>query len=365
MIGTETDPRLRAIVDAAVAAVECRRGAVLAIELGSGPARDRWQVLSPQAPPDPSGLAAAVAAAWTGGTPAVAEVGGAAYFVDPLLPPPRLVVAGGGHIGRAIATLGALIGWETTVVDNRAAFADAGTLGPFGRVFADLPLDRWTSVVCVTPGYLEDIEVLGALSGRPEAADLPYIGVIGSRRRLRAVRAGVAAAGAAPAFLAALHAPIGLDLGAESPQELALAIVAEALLVQRGGSGRPVRDLPGGRGRAGAAGRARQGQDGALWRRLSSQLARGEPVALACVVAARGSTPRRPGARMLVFADGTILGSTGGGVGEGQVRAEALAALRSRVPRRVRVDLTHEAGSSRGGICGGYQEVWIEPLGTG
>jgi xanthine dehydrogenase accessory factor len=364
-------PRIQSHIEAVLAALSSRRGAVLTVELppaaATAAAADRWRVL-PAVGAAPAGdeLAVAARAAWLRGEPCLAGT----CFIDPLLPPPRMVVAGGGHIGRALADLGAWMGWEILLIDSRPDFADPAGLpetaavrcGEYGAVFGELPLDPWTSIIAVTPGYQEDAQVLSALASRPDAAALPYVGVIGSKRRLRAVRDLVAAAGAPPAFLADLHAPIGLDVGAKSPRELALAIVAELLMAERDGSGMPVRDLPAGRVPAKSAHHGAEAQDPLLWRSAADAIGRGEPVAMACVVEAKGSAPRRPGARMLVQADGRILGSTGGGVGEGLVLAQAMEALRTGLPRLVRVDLTHEAGSGKAGICGGYQRILVEPL---
>ncbi len=363
-------------IEAALAALSSRRGAVLVQRLPDAgapeSAADRWRVVSMDGSAcADDDLAAAARSVWLRGEPGLAAAGdGRRHYMDPLLPPPRLVVAGGGHIGRALAILGGWMGWEALLVDSRPEFADPLGLpatasvrcGEYADVFADLPLDPWTAVVAVTPSYQDDARVLGALAVRPEAAALPYVGVIGSKRRLRAVRELVASAGAPPAFLAALHAPIGLDVGARSPRELALAIAAELLMVERGGSGLPVRELPAGRLPAKSARRGPEAQDPSLWRSVAEALARDEAVAMACVVEARGSAPRRPGARMVVHADGRIQGSTGGGVGEGLVQAQALAALRCGRPRIVRVDLTQEVGSGQAGICGGYQQVLVEPL---
>lgn len=94
---------------------------------------------------------------------------------------------------------------------------------------------------------------------------------------------------------------------------------------------------------------------------LKRSLDEGVPVALATVAAARGSTPRRPGARMLVWPDGSFCGTIGGGCGEAEVRAEAMEALRDGRPRLVRVDLTNPIdGEDR--ICGGVMDVFIEPI---
>jgi xanthine dehydrogenase accessory factor len=94
---------------------------------------------------------------------------------------------------------------------------------------------------------------------------------------------------------------------------------------------------------------------------LQSALTRGEPVVLATVAATRGSTPRRPGARMLVRDDGSSLGTIGGGCGEAEVLQEAMEAHKDGRPRLVRVDLTNPIdGDDK--ICGGVMDVFVECL---
>jgi xanthine dehydrogenase accessory factor len=98
-----------------------------------------------------------------------------------------------------------------------------------------------------------------------------------------------------------------------------------------------------------------------VFRELEKSLSGGQPVVLATVAATRGSTPRRPGARMLVRADGTSCGTIGGGCGEAEVLYEALEAHKDGRPRLVHVDLTNEIdGDDK--ICGGIMDVFVEPV---
>jgi xanthine dehydrogenase accessory factor len=102
--------------------------------------------------------------------------------------------------------------------------------------------------------------------------------------------------------------------------------------------------------------------DAAIYRELQRALAAGAPVALATVTRARGSTPRKPGAKMLIRADGSFFGTIGGGCGEAEVWQEAMAVLQDGRPRTVVVDLTQPTeGEDK--ICGGLMEVFVERLG--
>jgi xanthine dehydrogenase accessory factor len=102
--------------------------------------------------------------------------------------------------------------------------------------------------------------------------------------------------------------------------------------------------------------------DAAIYRELQRALSAGEPVALATVTRTRGSTPRKPGAKMLIRADGSFFGTIGGGCGEAEVWQEAMAALEDGRPRTVVVDLT-EPTDGEDKICGGVMDVFVERLG--
>ncbi|MDP2953253.1 MAG: XdhC family protein [Chloroflexota bacterium] len=101
-----------------------------------------------------------------------------------------------------------------------------------------------------------------------------------------------------------------------------------------------------------------------VYREIARCLDQGGAVAVATVASVRGSTPRRPGAKMVIRADGSFCGSIGGGCGEAEVVEEALEVLRTGVPKLVRVDLL-EAIESEDRICGGVMEVWVEGVGGG
>ncbi len=98
-----------------------------------------------------------------------------------------------------------------------------------------------------------------------------------------------------------------------------------------------------------------------IYDQIKEFLDKGETVAVATIVSTRGSTPREVGAKMVVTAWGEILGTIGGGCGEADVRREAIAAIRSRTPRIVRVDLLDDISSDSPAVCGGIMNVFIDP----
>ena len=158
--------------------------------------------------------------------------------------PATLVVVGGGHVGKALSVIGDLCGFSVTVIDDRPEYANAERFpeadkvirGRFDEVLRDLPVDRSTYIVCVTRGHKHDETSLRQVVGKPAA----YIGMIGSRRRVSAVLQHLVEEGADPEAVARVRTPIGLDIGAETPEEIAVAIMAEVIQVRRGGSGQPL-----------------------------------------------------------------------------------------------------------------------------
>ena len=100
-----------------------------------------------------------------------------------------------------------------------------------------------------------------------------------------------------------------------------------------------------------------------IYREMARLIGEGQTVALATVIRVRGSTPREPGAKMVVTPDGSIIGTVGGGCGEAEVWQAALEVIRTGRPRVVRVDLTEDISSERGAICGGIMDVFVEPVG--
>lgn len=176
------------------------------------------------------------------------EGGACTLFVEPHAPPPELVVVGAGHIARPLCRLGAMLGFRVVVLDDRPEFATRERFPEAARVaradFAslprDLPLGPGSHLVLVTRGHKYDFEVLRHLLYQPVRP--AYIGMVGSQRRVRAALEQLAAEGIPLERLREIRAPIGLDVGAETPEEIAVAIAAELIQTRRGGTGTPLRD---------------------------------------------------------------------------------------------------------------------------
>jgi xanthine dehydrogenase accessory factor len=172
------------------------------------------------------------------GRPVLTEDG--ELFFHPLLPQEKLLILGGGHVGRAVAALAPGLGFLVTVADDRQEFVEpkrfpagaATRCGSFAETIAAFPFDPSTYVVIVTRGHLCDLECVRAVL----AKSYRYTGFIGSRRKVRLLLEQLLAEGFDPVRVEALCAPIGLDFGAETPEELAVAISGELIAVRRGAS---------------------------------------------------------------------------------------------------------------------------------
>ena len=159
-------------------------------------------------------------------------------------PAPRLVICGAGHVGAALAKLGSFVGYRTKLIDDRADFVNSER---FPNEDIELILaTNWTeavrnavgngkgvAVAVVTRGHYEDEQCMHAVV----AASPDYVGLIGSKRRTTIVIDRLRQAGASEDVLTKVHAPIGLDIGAVSPEEVALAIIAEIVAERRGAKG--------------------------------------------------------------------------------------------------------------------------------
>ena len=169
-------------------------------------------------------------------------------YVETHHPHPDLVIVGAGHIAQPLCSMGMLMGFRVIVVDDRPDFATRERFPEADRIvrvdfrdpFADIPIHSTSHVVLVTRGHKYDFECLRHLLETDVEA--PYIGMIGSRRRVRAAFSQLKGEGMSRERLSRVRAPVGLDIGAETPVEIAVAVLAEIVLQWRGGTGTPLTD---------------------------------------------------------------------------------------------------------------------------
>lgn len=169
---------------------------------------------------------------------------GDSAFTETLQPPPALLIVGAGHVGEQLAKVSALIGFQVMVQDDRPEWANADRypqatcifVEPIANALRQLEHHPQLYVALVTRGYQYDLEALDCLLSRNSPC--VYLGMIGSEKRVRQVYQAIAQRGINPSRLQTLYAPIGLDIGALTPEEIAVSIAAELILVRRGGTGR-------------------------------------------------------------------------------------------------------------------------------
>ena len=174
----------------------------------------------------------------------------AEIFIEPFVPNPVLLIAGAGHIAAPLASLAHLMNFSVSVTDDRASFANRERfptakqllVGDIESTLKNYPITPRTHVVLVTRAHAHDVQGLRAIIDSPAA----YIGMIGSQRRVWAVFKLLHEEGVSPEKLSRVRAPIGLDLGGGTPEEIALSIMAEIIKLRHNGSGiamsEPLRD---------------------------------------------------------------------------------------------------------------------------
>jgi xanthine dehydrogenase accessory factor len=159
-------------------------------------------------------------------------------FIEPVEAAPEVYVFGAGHVGYFVARMAHEVGFKVHVIDDREKFASTERFGEGIDVqveeiptwLAAHPLPPTSYAVIVTRGHVHDLETLRALASQ----NLRYVGLIGSRAKVKRIYDVLRAEGMSPEQLARIHAPIGLDIGAISPQEIAVSILAELIAVKHG-----------------------------------------------------------------------------------------------------------------------------------
>ncbi len=166
-------------------------------------------------------------------------------FVEPILPPAMIVVIGAGHVGKAVVHLAKWLGFRVAVSDDRAEFCnpestpggDAYYPVEMGKLAQQLKINNQTYIVITSRGSGVDAAGLPALL----EADAAYIGVIGSRRRWLTTVKALKEKGVSDEQIAKVHSPMGLELNAETPEEIAVSILAEIMMIKAKGTGQPMK----------------------------------------------------------------------------------------------------------------------------
>ncbi len=172
----------------------------------------------------------------------------ATVYMEAHGPSARMVIVGAGHVAVPLSRCGAMLGLQVEVLDDRPEFASpqrfpeasAVRVIDFRAPFADTPLAPADHVVLVTRGHRFDYECLIRLLRMPSPP--AYIGMIGSRRRVRATHEQLVRDGFEAADLRRVRAPVGLDLGGQTPEEIAISVAGEIVMCRHGGTGTPLPD---------------------------------------------------------------------------------------------------------------------------
>ena len=271
---------------------------------------------------------------------------GTTVFCELLGGEKKIVICGGGHVSIPVIRIGLMAGYQVSVLEDRPKFADnARNAGasevfcePFVQALEKIEGDKDTFFVIVTRGHRYDQICLEQIAKKEHA----YIGMMGSRKRAALVKRAVIENGADPAVIQNVHTPIGLDIGAKTPEEIAVAIMAEIIQIKN---------------KKHCGGFPREIMDAVLDEKNMQQ-----PKVLATIIRRRGSAPREVGAKMLILPDGRCIGTIGGGCAEADVLTKALLLLREgqKGVRICHVDMNITDAEDEGMVCGGEIDVLLE-----
>lgn len=265
-------------------------------------------------------------------------------FTETLTAEPELVILGGGHVAVPVCHLAALVGFRVTVVEDRPdlavkeRFPDADRIicQPFDDLSAILDAQGENSFyVIVTRGHQADQICLEQILRREYA----YIGVIGSRRKVMACRDRLYQSGFHNADIASVHMPIGLNIGAQTPEEIAVSILGE-IIQEKNRKQTNASSLE-------------------IWRWITEHA--GERGVMAVIIEKSGSAPRGVGSRMLCLSAGSIVGTIGGGVLEYAV-IQAAGKLQEDETQVFDFYLNNEKSAELGMVCGGSVRVLMQEV---
>ena len=267
-------------------------------------------------------------------------------FCELVKPLPRLCICGGGHVSLALTKIGALLGFAVTVIDDREEFANKERFPEADQIYCcdfGEGLDRFHGgdndyFIIVTRGHSCDRFCLERILTDGRYA---YCGMIGSRSKTKVLFDDMLQHGYTKEQLDSVYTPIGLSIGAETPAEIAVSVCAELVQVK-----------------------ASYGSDSS-WDKSMLEAVAGlgdKPAALTVIVKREGSTPRGAGSRMLVYEDGSIVGTIGGGKSEADAMDMALEVLRGGENGMYHCSMDNKDAAGLGLICGGEIDVFIERI---
>ena len=275
----------------------------------------------------------------------IREVDGTSVFCEALGGAKHLVICGAGHVALALCRMAKMVGLCVTIIEDRPSFAEeAKTAGADAVICADFtkgleqaPGGLDTYFVIMTRAHQWDIDCMKIISKKPFA----YVGMMGSGRRIAVVKERLLAAGVPENVVSSLHAPIGLPIRAETPEEIAVSVLAEIISIKN-----------------------EKSRNDAFPEEIRQALQKSGRKILCTIVKKNGAAPRSAGSKMLVFSDGTFAGTIGGGLAEARIltKAKEILAGKESEPALVNLTLTDSEADRDGMICGGEMSVFLEEV---
>ena len=259
------------------------------------------------------------------------------FFVEIYVKNPQLIILGGGHVSQPVAKIGKMLGFHVTVMDDREEFvtkerfpdADRLIQGTYEEIPEKIPVYENAYYVIVTRGHLGDSASARQILKRPYV----YLGMIGSRNKVKLTREKLLREGFTEDQLDTIHAPIGLPIGGHMPAEIAVSITAEIVQEKNKYNVSYIDEAV----------------EKAVWEK--------EKGVMITIISKRGSSPRGTGSKMFLDREGRSHGSIGGGNVEFQALKYAPKAQHGEIKS---YNLSNQGGANLGMICGGQVEILFE-----
>ncbi|AMP21244.1 hypothetical protein AZF37_08895 [endosymbiont 'TC1' of Trimyema compressum] len=272
-------------------------------------------------------------------------VGNDLIYLEFIFPESEIIICGAGHVSIPIIKIGKLLGFKTIVIDDRLSFineakkagADEVVCQTFNSALENIKGTPNSYFVIVTRGHRHDQLCLKTILQKENN----YIGMIGSKRRVSIVFQELINNGVNPQSLEKVHSPIGLNIGAQTPEEIGLSVLSEIVAVKNQ--------------RVSGEGFTKE-----LLKAINESDARKK--VLGTIVFKKGSAPRGVGSKILIYEDGSIQGTIGGGCVESDVILKAIDYSKNNQSELLTLDLTAEASAEEGMVCGGVVKVWLEAI---
>lgn len=274
---------------------------------------------------------------------------GEEIFCDHAVSGRQLVICGGGHVAIPVIKIGNMLGFHTVVLEDRPVFADHARRAGACEVICDnfasgleqISDTLNTFYVIVTRGHQYDALCLEKIIEKKHS----YIGMMGSRSRVAVVKDILEKKGVERQLLEQVHSPIGLNIGAQTPEEIAVSIMAEIVQVK-----------------------CAKGQNDSYTEELLERLIRveqsKEKAVLVTIISRNGSAPREIGTKMLITEDTMITGTIGGGCIEAAAYQKGIRMLKDKnlTDHVMKIDMSNENAQNSGMACGGTIEVFLEKI---